>query len=79
MRPIERTPADLAGRPGTAGAITIPCEGSWQRAAIVVATDGFATGICSVCGDPHAVVDEDRCTSHDRTDILAMVARGDYG
>ena len=82
LRPIERTPTEIAGRSGTAlvsKPITVPCRGSWHRATKIVVTDYGQAAICPDCGERVAIVDKKRCAHHDRDDILAMITRGDYG
>ena len=54
--------------------IWIPCEGS----ACQPCWDDYITGMCAMCGRWRPLEDDGTMPAHNRTDIIAMLARGDF-
>lgn len=59
------------------GACSCPCEGSGCPPATTV--NGGDIGLCPMCGGAWYLHGADVMPAHDRRDILAMLARGDFG
>lgn len=64
--------------PKTARPIMVPCEGSGGPTHLTSKITGRLEGTCSMCGQRVELNNGDAAPVHDRPDILAMLARGDY-
>lgn len=58
--------------------ILVPCEGSGGPTHLSSKITGRLEGTCAMCGQRVELNNGDAAPDHDRPDILAMLARGDY-